>query len=138
MRKRKHESIDRMVKTGWAMHARGWVSDERMQRLGWGGMAPPGDLTPEEVRAIREQEDLNLYVFANMLNTTARLLRRYEQGMTRPTGPVLRLLHTIREQGMRNVFPLSSRALGGITKKPAGLPAGLVSDGPPREAAGGA
>lgn len=135
MRKRKYDSIDRMVKTGRGMHALGLMSDEHMQRLGWGGIAPPGDLTPEEVRAIREGEDLNLYVFANMLNTTARLLRRYEQGMTRPTGPVLRLLHTIREQGMRNVFPLSSRALGGITKKPAGLPAGLVSEGPPREAA---
>ncbi|OWQ46475.1 hypothetical protein CDL60_13455 [Roseateles noduli] len=68
---------------------------------------------PDEVRVIRETADLDLYTFANMLNTTARLLRRYEQGLTRPTGPILRLLHNIREQGIRNVFPLSSRALGG-------------------------
>jgi putative transcriptional regulator len=113
MRKRKYDSIDRMVKTGRRMHALGLASDEHMQCLAWTGMAPPEPLMPEEVRAIREGADLSLYVFANMLNTTARLLRRYEQGMTRPTGPVLRLLHTIREQGMRRVFPLSSRALGG-------------------------
>ncbi|MFX1680247.1 helix-turn-helix domain-containing protein [Mitsuaria sp. CC2] len=109
MRKRKCESIDRMVKTGRAMHARGWVSDERMTRLAWCGMPPPAPLTPEEVRAIREAEDLSIYTFANMLNTTARLLRRYEQGITRPTGPVLRLLHAIREQGMGRVFPLTPR-----------------------------
>lgn len=105
MRKRKCESIDRMVKTGRAMHACGLVSDKRIQRLGWVGMAPPAPLTPEEVRAIREAADLGLYTFANMLNTTPRLLRRWEQGMTRPTGPALRLLHAIRDQGIERVFP---------------------------------
>jgi len=53
-----------------------------------------------------EREDLNLYVFANMLNTTARALRRWEQGLNRPTGPALRLLHAIRDKGMAIVFPL--------------------------------
>ena len=48
-----------------------------------------------------------------MLSTTARLLRRYEQGLDRPTGPLLRFLHTIREQGVKRVFPLTSAALGG-------------------------
>ncbi|WP_423596357.1 helix-turn-helix domain-containing protein [Roseateles sp. MS654] len=105
MRKRKCDAIDRMVKTGRAMHACGLVSDERMRRLAWVGMPAPAPLQPHEVRAIREAADLNIYAFANMLNTTARLLRRWEQGMTRPTGPALRLLHAIREQGMERVFP---------------------------------
>lgn len=113
MRKRKYDSIDRMVKTGRALHACGFASDERMQRLAWCGIAPPTPLTPDEVRAIREEADLSLYVFANMLSTTARLLRRYEQGLDRPTGPLLRFLHTIREQGVKRVFPLTSAALGG-------------------------
>lgn len=107
MRKRKCDSIDRMVKTGRALHALGLASDERMQRLEWVGMAPPAPLTPGEVRAIRESADLSLYTFANMLNTTARLLRRYEQGLNRPTGPVLRLLHAIRKQGLKHVFPMT-------------------------------
>lgn len=113
MRKRKFDSIDRMVKTGRRLYACGFASGEDFQRLAWVGIAPPEPLMPDEVRVIREAADLDLYTFANMLNTTARLLRRYEQGLTRPTGPILRLLHNIREQGVRNVFPLSSRALGG-------------------------
>jgi len=40
-------------------------------------------------------------------------VRRYEQGLDRPTGPLLRFLHTIREQGVKRVFPLTSAALGG-------------------------
>src|ERR1043165_726767 len=113
MRKRKYDSIDRMVKTGRGMHACGLVSGDHFQRLAWCGIAPPAPLTPDEVRAIREEADLSLYVFANMLSTTARLLRRYEQGLDRPTGPLLRFLHTIREQGAKPFFPLTSAALGG-------------------------
>ncbi|WP_431052071.1 helix-turn-helix domain-containing protein [Roseateles sp. L2-2] len=76
-----------------------------MRQLEWSGMLPPEPMSPQEIRSIREREDLDLYVFANMLNTTARVLRRWEQGLNRPTGPVLRFLHAIRARGMEGVFP---------------------------------
>lgn len=105
MRKRKSEVVRHMLENGRRLYAHGWVSDEDMRQLEWIGMPPPAPLTPKEVRAIREREDLNLYVFANMLNTTARALHRWEQGLNRPTGPALRLLHAIRDKGMATVFP---------------------------------
>lgn len=96
-----------------------------MQDLARTGIAPATPPMPEKVRAIREGSDLSLYVFADLLNSTARLPGRYEQGMNRPAGPVLCLLHTIREQGMRNVFPHSSRARRMHMKKARWFPSGL-------------
>ncbi len=105
MRKRKNLVVQQMLKAERRWHAQGWVSEADMQRLEWTGMSPPEPLTPAQVRSIRESVDLDVYAFANMLNTTARLLRRWEQGLNRPRGPALRFLQTIRARGVATVFP---------------------------------
>ncbi|OWQ93009.1 hypothetical protein CDN99_00420 [Roseateles aquatilis] len=89
---------------GRRWRACGMMGDEDMRQWEWVGMQPPDPLLPEEVRAIRESENLELDTFADMLNTSPRLLRRWEQGFNKPKGPTLRLLRILRDRGVRAVF----------------------------------
>ncbi|WP_431262817.1 helix-turn-helix domain-containing protein [Roseateles chitinivorans] len=85
-------------------HAKGAVNDERARHFEWVSMQPPEPLLPQEVWAIRESEDLEIDTFADMLNTSPRQLRRWEQGLSKPQGTVLRLLRIMHERGLRAVF----------------------------------
>lgn len=104
MRKRKSLAIVYMLRTMRRMHALGSVNDENMRHMEWVSMQPPEPLLPEQVRAIRESEELELDTFADMINTTPRLLRRWEQGFNKPSGSALRMLRIMHERGVRAIF----------------------------------
>jgi putative transcriptional regulator len=67
-----------------------------------GGKAPPkpAPLSPEEIRALREEAHMSQSVFASLLNITTGYLSQMERGAKRPTGPALALLHVIRRNGV--------------------------------------
>lgn len=104
MRKRKSEVVDRLLQQGRRWHACGLMSDARWREHELVCTQPPNPLLPEEVRAIRARDSLALDVFADLLNTTPRLLRRWELGFNRPKGPALRLLHLVRDRGVDVLF----------------------------------
>ncbi len=104
MRKRKSAIVERVLAEGRLWHAHGLISDERRRSCEIVCMPAPMPLEPEEVRAIRERDKLELAVFADLINTTSRQLRRWEQGLDRPQGPALRLLHLVRDRGVHAIF----------------------------------
>lgn len=104
MRKRKSAIVDRVLAEGRLWHALGFISDERRRSCEIVCMPAPAPLEPAELRAIRERDQLELDVFADLINTTSRQLRRWEQGLGRPHGPALRLLHLVRDRGVHAIF----------------------------------
>jgi putative transcriptional regulator len=67
-------------------------------------MQAPEQLPPQVLRAIRERDSLGIEHFAELINTSARELRRWEQGLSRPQGAALRLLQLVRDRGVQAVF----------------------------------
>lgn len=60
-------------------------------------------LAPEEIRAIREHENLSQPVFARYLNVSKGLVSDWERGVKKPGGPALRLLTVVRKKGIQAI-----------------------------------
>ena len=57
-------------------------------------------ISGEDIRAVRERENLSQAAFARYLNLTAGYVSQLERGTKRPTGPALALLNVIRRKGI--------------------------------------
>jgi len=57
-------------------------------------------ISGEDIRAVRERENLSQAAFARYLNLTAGYVSQLERGIKRPTGPALALLNVIRCKGI--------------------------------------
>lgn len=66
-------------------------------------LAPAPVLVGEEIRAIREREQVSQPVFAAYLNVSRNLVSDWERGVKRPGGPALRLLSIIQRKGLKAV-----------------------------------
>ena len=71
-----------------------------MRILGNKALVKPVPLTPEQIRALREEARMSQSVFASLLNVTTGYLSQLERGAKRPTGPALALLHVVRRKGI--------------------------------------
>jgi putative transcriptional regulator len=60
-------------------------------------------LAPDEIRAIREHENLSQPVFARYLNVSKGLVSDWERGVKKPGGPALRLLTVVRKKGIQAI-----------------------------------
>ena len=58
------------------------------------------DITPDEIRAMRERAHMSQAVFAHRLNVTVGYISRLERGAKRPTGAALALLGVIQRKGI--------------------------------------
>jgi putative transcriptional regulator len=58
------------------------------------------DLSPSEIRALRERERASQAVFASYLNVTTNLVSKWERGQKRPSGPALKLLSMVKAKGL--------------------------------------
>ncbi len=63
-------------------------------------LIPAETILPEEIRAIRQRENLSQPVFAQYLNVSKNLVSDWERGVKKPGGPALRLLHLVKHKGL--------------------------------------
>jgi putative transcriptional regulator len=61
-------------------------------------------LTPEDIRALRENARMSQAVFACILNVTPSYVAKLERGASRPTGPALALLSVIKRKGIEAIL----------------------------------
>ncbi|KAF0186028.1 MAG: putative transcriptional regulator [Hyphomonadaceae bacterium] len=57
-------------------------------------------LRPDEIKSIRDGENVSQSVFARYLNVSANLISDWERGLKKPGGPALRLLAVVRKSGL--------------------------------------
>ncbi len=82
------------------LHAVGIVDKTTMREFDVLTLAPIRDLSPEEIRGIREREQVSQAVFAHHLNVNKSLVSQWERGEKRPAGPSLKLLFLVRDKGL--------------------------------------
>jgi putative transcriptional regulator len=65
--------------------------------------APVEPLSPLEIRAIREREQVSQPVFAHYLNVRKDAISKWERGEKKPDGPSLKLLNLVKAKGLKAI-----------------------------------
>ncbi|MDQ3657519.1 MAG: helix-turn-helix domain-containing protein [Chloroflexota bacterium] len=82
------------------LHAAGVVNKQTLREFDVLTRARIHDLSPEEIRGLREREHVSQAVFALHLNVNKSLISQWERGEKRPAGPSLKLLSLVRDKGL--------------------------------------
>ncbi|NJO54772.1 MAG: DNA-binding transcriptional regulator [Bacteroidales bacterium] len=78
----------------------GAVDKETMRNFDVACLTPVDDLTPREIRTIREVANMSQATFALALNVTSSLVSKWERGEKKPSGPSLKLLSLASKKGI--------------------------------------
>ena len=86
-----------------ALHDTGAIGKQTMRRFDDSCLTPIRPLQPQEIKSIREKENVSQTVFANYLNVTTSLVSKWERGEKRPSGTSLKLLSLVEKNGLAAV-----------------------------------
>lgn len=87
-----------------ALHRAGAMSNVTMREFDAICPPPVRKFSANAIKRLRENLKFSQPVFAHHLHTTASTVRKWEQGETRPTGPALKLLNVIADQGLQAII----------------------------------
>ncbi|MHB8370871.1 MAG: helix-turn-helix domain-containing protein [Leptospirales bacterium] len=62
------------------------------------------EMTPEEIKSLREKEHVSQAVFAEILNISVSTVQKWEIGEKRPSGSSLKLLSLVERKGLEVVL----------------------------------
>lgn len=78
----------------------GLIDKQTMHRFDASCLTPVHDFTGEEIRALREREEVSQTVFAHYLNVSKDSVSQWERGEKHPAGTTLKLLALIEKKGL--------------------------------------
>lgn len=90
-------------KTAVGLHKAGLVDKATMREFDAMCLTPVEPLSPEEIRALREREQVSQPVFAHYLNVRKDAVSKWERGEKRPDGPSLKLLNLVKARGLQSI-----------------------------------
>jgi putative transcriptional regulator len=82
------------------LHGAGLIDKRTMRRFDETCLTPIRHFTPEEIRALREREEVSQTVFAHYLNVSKESVSQWERGEKHPAGPSLKLLSLVEKNGL--------------------------------------
>src|SRR5271156_1205931 len=85
------------------LHKAGLVDKATMREFDALCLTPVEPLSPTEIRALREREQVSQPVFAHYLNVRKDAVSKWERGEKRPDGPSLKLLNLVKAKGLRAI-----------------------------------
>lgn len=104
-RQYRSEPLAAIHETMAELHDSGVIPKTTMDRFDAACLEPITVLTGEEIRAIRERENVSQSVFAMYLNVSKNLVSDWERNVKKPGGPALRLLSLIAKHGLSLLEP---------------------------------
>ncbi len=86
-----------------ALYDVGAISKQTMRGFDEACLTAIKDLSPREIKTLREKEKVSQTVFANYLNVTSSLVSKWERGEKHPSGAALKLLTLVKKNGLSAV-----------------------------------
>ena len=86
--------------TASALHQSGSIDKQTMREFDALALPRVRDLTPRQIRAVRQRARMSQAVFAAFLNTSVSTVQKWEVGEKKPSGPSLKLLNVIDQKGV--------------------------------------
>ena len=87
-----------------ALHDIGAIDKKTMRDFDTACLTQVQAFTPEQIKQIRQRENISQPVLAHYLNVSKNLISDWERGIKKPGGPALRLLTMIAKKGVEAVF----------------------------------
>lgn len=89
-----HSAVEDMYKSGT-------IDKQTMRTFDETCLAVPLELSPGDIKRLREENRLSQPVFARYMNTSESTVQKWESGAKRPSGPALKLLDIVRKHGLQ-------------------------------------
>ncbi len=102
--KYKSELMGAIHETAQDLHQAGLLSDEKMKHFDEACLTRAKPLTGDEIRAIREKEQLTQAAFAIHLNISKNQVSDWERGIKKPSGTALKLLTLVKNKGIEAII----------------------------------
>jgi putative transcriptional regulator len=99
----KSEALAAIRETASDLFEAGLIDKTTMRRFDESCLTPVRAFTPEEIRALREREQVSQVVFAHHLNVSKESVSQWERGAKRPAGPSLKLLSLVEKKGLASI-----------------------------------
>ena len=90
-------------KAAAGLHKAGLVDKATMREFDALCLTPVTPMAPEEIKALREREQVSQPVFASYLNVRKDAVSKWERGEKRPDGPSLKLLNLVKAKGLQAI-----------------------------------
>ena len=90
-------------RTAAGLHRAGVIDKATMREFDALCLTPVSPMAPEEIRALREREQVSQPVFARYLNVRKDAVSKWERGEKRPDGPSLKLLNLVKTKGLQSI-----------------------------------
>ena len=90
--------------TAKGLHSIGLISKRRMQEFDALCDLSVSEMSPDQIRKLREDSNVSQAVFAAILNTSVSAVQKWEIGDKKPSGPSLKLLSLIQRKGLEAVL----------------------------------
>lgn len=100
-RKFKSDAFEAVHRAVEGMFAAGTIGKETMRTFDEDCLVIPQELSPGEIKALREKNHVSQPVFARYLNTSQSTVQKWETGAKRPSGPALKLLSLVQKHGLQ-------------------------------------
>ena len=102
-KKYRRDAFAAIHETMEALHEAGAVNKQTMREFDAACLTPVEELSPEDIRLLRQREHISQPVFARYLNVSRNLVSDWERGVKKPGGPALRLLTVIQKKGLQAI-----------------------------------
>jgi putative transcriptional regulator len=99
----KSDAFAAIHETAQGMFDAGLMDKKTMREFDESCLTPIHQFTPEEIRALREREEVSQTVFANYLNVTPDYVSKWERGLKSPAGGTLKLLLLVERKGLESI-----------------------------------
>jgi len=105
MAKKKGESriLGSVHRTAAGLHRAGVIGKATMREFDALCLTPVAAMTPAEIRALRQREQVSQPVFASFLNVRKDAVSKWERGEKKPDGPSLKLLNLVKAKGLQAI-----------------------------------
>ena len=100
-RKFKSDAFEAIHSAVEGMFQAGTVDKETLRTFDETCLSVPVELSPDEIKALREQNRVSQPVFARYLNTSESTVEKWETGAKRPSGMALKLLMVVQKHGLQ-------------------------------------
>jgi putative transcriptional regulator len=101
-KRRSKADISEAIHSSAAMlHRVGAIDKATMRDFDARHLVVPGEIGPEQIRQLRESNNVSQPVFARYLNTSESTVEKWESGAKRPSGMALKLLTIVRKHGLQ-------------------------------------
>ncbi len=100
-RKYKSDAFEAIHSTVAGMCRAGTIDKKTMRSFDEPCLTVPDTIEPEQIKLIRESQQVSQPVFARYLNTSESTVEKWETGVKRPSGMAIKLLLIVQKHGLK-------------------------------------